>query len=417
MNTKIITLLTSSFLFFIVITAFVSSYCEPKITVYHDTVNQFALQDEHGHEEEAALQDEHGHEEEAVVKLTNDEMKEFDIKVDTTGPGILQNYLNLTGEVIINPETMAHIVPIIPGIVSDVKKSLGDVVKKGDMLAILESRELATFKSAYLASFERYKLAKTVYNREEALWNKAISAEQYYLAAQQALAEAKIVMDSAEQQLHALGFSQSYVKQLPTEPDMAFTHFEIYAPFDGTIIEKHITLGEVLKDDSIAFVISDLTQVWINLTVYQKDLPSVHTGQSVMISEKVAQHQSIGTISYISPIIDEHTRTATARVVINNQDGTWRPGLFINGKVTVQNIPVPLLIPKSAIQLMEDRSVVFIKEEDGFVPQPIQTGRLDEFNAEVIAGLTPDQQYISKGGFVLKAELGKEALGEGGHSH
>jgi len=199
--------------------------------------------------------------EEKIVTLTEDQMKKFGVEVGTAGPGKLQVHVTLPGEVAVNADRMAHIVPRVPGVVREVQKNLGDKVKKGEVMAVLESRELADAKASFLAARERVGMAETNFNREEQLWQKKISAEQEYLQTKQALSEAQIELRSAEQKLHALGFPEPYLKELPQHPELNFTRYEIISPFDATVIEKHITLGEVLKDDTEAFMIADLSDV------------------------------------------------------------------------------------------------------------------------------------------------------------
>jgi cobalt-zinc-cadmium efflux system membrane fusion protein len=189
----------------------------------------------------------------------------------------------LPGEVGLNEDRLAHIVPRVSGIARDIRKNLGDQVRKDEVMAELESRELADAKADYLASRERLALTQTNFIREERLWRENISAELEYLEAKQAFAETKIELRAAEQKLHALGFSEEFLKQLPTHSEMSLTRYNMVAPFDGTVIEKHITLGEMIKDDVTAYVVADLSSVWVNINVYQKDLLFIKKGLSVDI--------------------------------------------------------------------------------------------------------------------------------------
>jgi len=346
-----------------------------------------------------------------AVQLTEAEMKEYNIQLSAAGAGKLEVNINLPGEVVLNPDRLAHIVPRVPGVVREVRKYLGDFARAGEVMAILESRELADLKSAYLAAKERVALAEATYEREEGLWRKKISAEQDYLAAKQTLAEAKIELRSAEQKLHAVGFSEAYLAQLKDHSEVAFTYYEVIAPFDGTVIEKHITLGEVLKEEETAFLIADLSSVWVNLTVYQKDLPIVHVGQPVVVSAGHGIPEASGAISYISPLVGEETRTVTARVVLPNPQGLWRPGLFVTARVVVEAIDAPIVVPKTALESIDDQTCIFTETEDGFEPQPVTIGRADETHVEITSGLTVGQRYVSLGGFTLKAQLEKSAFG------
>ncbi len=372
--------------------------------------------DDHGHEEESK---EHGggeeHEEE-VVRLSREEMKEFGVEIRTAGPEKLRIYISLPGEVKTNADKLAHIVPRVSGVVRDVRKRLGDKVRRGEVMAVLESRELADAKSAYLAAIERFSVAEADFRREENLWKKRISPEKNYLRARRMLAEARIELRSAKQKLFALGLPDEYIASLSDHPETSYTRYEITAPFDGTVIEKHIALGEAVEADSTVFVVADLSTVWVDLSVYQKDLPLVRVGQEVVLSAGYGIEDATGRISYVGPVVGEETRTAIARVVLPNRDGRWRPGLFVTGRIAVDEITVPVAVPRSAVQEVEGRPSVFVETDEGFVPRVVNTGRKDTSKVEISSGLEPGERYVAKGAFILKAQLSKGAFGEG-HSH
>lgn len=357
--------------------------------------------------------EEHGQE---VVRLSTGQIKEFGIELSIVKAGLIDQYVELPGEVRINQDRLSHVVPRVSGIVRGVRKTVGDSVKTGELLAVLESRDLAVAKAAYLAAVERKKLAQANFKREERLWRQKVTSEQEYLTARQALAEARIAMNSAEQQLHALGFSETYLEKLPKQPHITYTRFEIQAPFAGTIIERHITLGEKVNTDSEVFTIADLSTVWIDIDVYQKDLALIQKGQVVQIEIGHDKQSVIGKIAWVGPLVGESTRTATARVVVPNPIGVLRPGLFVNAKVAVSSNMADIVVPKSALQTFEDRTVVFVRTEEGFKPQPVKLGRRNTTRVEVLSGLETGQTYVSKGAFLLKSQLSKAAFGDG-HNH
>ena len=362
----------------------------------------------------AAAEDHESSEEK--VRLSAAERAEFGIEVANASPGQLAIQVNTPGEVQVNPNLLAHIVPRVPGVASEILANVGDQVKQDEILAVLESQELSEMKSAYLVAQERLELAQATFDREETLWAQSISSERVFLEAKTRLAEARIDLRVAEQKLRALGYSMAYLERLSFEEDGHFTRYEIRAPFAGTIIFKHITQGEVLKEDSEAFIVADLRSVWVLLTAYQKDLPFLRVGQAVHIQGSQGRPSTTGTVDYISPIINETLRTATVRLVLPNSEGRWRPGSFVTATIDVDGIDVPLLVPSSAIQMLEDHSVVFVETNGGFVPQPVQVGRANPTHTEIVAGLEPGQPYVSQGAFVLKAQLEKGAFGEG-HGH
>lgn len=366
--------------------------------------------DGHAHEEEP-----HEHHDEGRVQLEPQAMRAFGVEVSEAGGGELAVYTRLPGEVAINPDRLVHVVPRVAGVAQQVHKELGEWVKGGDVLAVLESRELARVKSAYLVARERAQLAQTTFAREEKLWQETISSERDYLAARQTLAELRIEMRAAEQDLHALGFSKEYLKRLTFDEDENLMRYEIRAPFDGTVIEKHIALGEFLKDDAEAFVIADLHSVWINLRVYQKDLAAVKVGQRVEITSGDNPVVS-EAISFVSPVVNEETRTAVARIVLDNAEGQWRPGSFVAGLVAVDARSVPLRVPKIALQTVDEQTVVFIETAEGFEPQEVRVGHSNEVYAEIVDGLIAGQRYVVRGAFTLKAQLGKGSFGDD-HGH
>ncbi len=287
------------------------------------------------HEEHEEHEEKEEHNE--TIQLSAKEQQEFGIEVSVAGPGELERHVDLTGEIDIDPDRLAHIFPRFPGIVKQVNKNIGDPVKKGEVLAIIESNE-------------------------------------------------------------------------------SLSPYSITSLIDGTVLDMHLTPGEVVSDADHKITIADLSYVWANLNVYQKDIPFVKVGRKVVISAGTGTKTATGTISYISPVVDERTRTATARVVLPNPDGRWKPGLFIGARVIIGKDPVAILAPKTALQTYENQTVVFVKEEEGFRPQPVHIGRSNTKAVEIVDGLEQGQPYVSKGGFTIKAELQKESFG-GGHGH
>jgi membrane fusion protein, heavy metal efflux system len=302
---------------------------------------------------------------------------------------------------------VGHVVPRVAGVVREVRKNLGDGVRRGEIMAVLESRELADSTAALLAARERLNLAQSNFAREEQLWRKKISSEQDYIQAKNVVAEAGIAQRTTEQKLRALGFSDEYIARLSELPERAMVLYEIAAPFDATIIEKHISLGEVLRDDTTAFVIADLSSVWANLDVNQKDLPLIQIGQLARIGIGSATATVEGRISFIEPMAEETNRTTHARVVLPNVGGRWRPGLFVTGRITVDDIKVPVLVPNDALLMVGGRTILFLKEGEKFRLQTVTAGRTNGVATEIIAGLAAGQEYVVKGAFTLKSELGK----------
>lgn len=354
------------------------------------------------------------------LKLSDSELEEFAIELAQAGPGMIQQTLDLAGEVVVEPERLYHIVPRVSGVVRQVYKQLGDSVKDGDLLATLSSRELADAKAQFVAADSLLKLAEANLQRERKLYQEKITAKRDYLAARQAQAELSIKRKAAKQRLLALDLSEQSIRSLLQSSEKDLTLYPLRAPAGGAIIGKHAAEGELLETNTRSFTVADLSRVWVNLTVYQKDLPFIHPGQQVTINARygLADHETSvsGTISWLSPTLDEKTRSATARVVIDNPDGVWRPGLFVNAKVVIAEARADIVVPLTALQTLEGRTAVFIQQDDGsFEPQPVTLGRRNQHRAEVLRGLRAGQTYVSRNAFALKAQMQKGEFG--GHHH
>jgi len=351
---------------------------------------------------------------EDVVKLSDAQLKEFDIQLDIIKSGEINIEKRVTGEIIFDENKVTHITPLISGKVKKVYKNLGDKVKKGDKLALIESKELAELKAQYLSIKERKKLMKLTFNREERLWKKRITPEKSYLLAKNNLAEIDIQLSMIKNKLFAIGLSGYQIENMKSGRTLG--NYMIKAPIDGQITQKHVSIGEYIKDDMDIFTVADLSTVWVNITLYQNDLLKVKTGQFIRIEATSTKEIIEGKIDYLTPFIDEKTRTATARVIINNENNKWFPGMFIIAYVKIKSLKANIIVDKRAIQKFEGNTVVFVKDEDGIEPKAITLGKSDSKNIEVLSGLKHGMVYVKKNSFSIKSELQKGSFGEG-HSH
>ena len=369
--------------------------------------------DKKPHDEQA--KDKHGDEEghagekeakESRIKMTDAQLKQSGVEIATAGPARIGSAVKLIGEIHLNADRTVHVVPRLIGLVETVLASAGDRVRKDQVLAVISSQSLADQRSDLLAAQKRLALARTTLAREKKLWEEKISAEQDYQQAQQTAAEAEIALQSATQKLVSL--------RAGTVSGGNLTRYEIRSPIDGVITAKEISVGEVLKEDSSIFTVADLATVWAEMTIYAKDLNVVKVGQKAIVKATAFESQSTGTVSYVGSLVGKETRAATARIVLPNPDGTWRPGLAVNIDLLAGEADVPIVIASEAVQTLGDKTTVFVREGDQFEPRPVQLGRSDDKWSEVIAGLKAGEQYAAKNSFILKAEVGK---GEASHDH
>ena len=337
----------------------------------------------------------------------------IEIAVADNSPVALE--LERPAEVKFDSDHVVHIVPRVAGVVSQVGVSQGRVVAKDQLLAVIQSRELAELKAAYLAELERLSLARENFEREKRLWEKKISSEKDYLAEKSALAEANIALTVSEQKLRALSFSQAYVDTLRDKKDAELTTYEIRTPIAGTVIERHLSLGEAVSTEADVFMVAETSSVWVDITVYPEDLPSVSAGQAVRIDPGSGDVVE-GKIAFVTANVHEETRTAVARVVIDSAGGRLKPGMFVKAHIEVGEVTGGVRIPKAAIQSFNNSPVVFVQEGENFQPRPVKLGRENSKYVQVLSGVSEGDSYVAQGAFTLKALIQKSQMGEG-HGH
>ena len=216
------------------------------------------------------------------------------------------------------------------------------------------------------------------------------------------MTEAAIASDLALVKLRTLGVPSEATRH---RGDLA--RYEIRAPISGLITAKAIAQGQTLKEDAAIFTIADVSTVWAQITVYAKDLDVLKLGEKAIVRATAIDVEGEGTISYISTLIGPQTRSATARVVLDNPDGQWRPGMFVTAELVTEEIEVPVAVSVDAIQTLQDWSVVFGRYGQYFEARPLKLGRSDGRLVEVLHGFSAGEQYAAGNSFAIKAELGK----------
>lgn len=348
-----------------------------------------AAHGEEGHAEEG----EEGH-----ISLTEEQISVAGIELATATPRTLSRTLNLPGEIRFDEDRTAHLFPRASGVVESVAVTLGQQVKAGDLLAVIASPQISEQRSELAASQRRLEMARSTYGREKDLWQEGISAEQDYLQARQALQEAEIAQANARQKVSALSGSVVLA---------GGNRYELRAPFAGQVVEKHLVPGEVVSETTAAFTLSDLGKVWATFGVAPRDLAKVRVGMPVTVFASDLGEETRGSISHVGSLLGEQSRTATVRVTLDNPQGAWRPGLFVSVKVPTEQLDNTLAVPVQALQTLEERPTVFVRNAEGFSAQTVETGISADGFVEIRQGLAAGQQVAAQGSFVLKSELGK----------
>jgi membrane fusion protein, heavy metal efflux system len=197
------------------------------------------------------------------------------------------------------------------------------------------------------------------------------------------------------------------------EANESLKTYSVPSSLNGVITQRNANIGEQTTDRAL-FVVEDFSTVWVDLSLFPKDVSKVKLGQSVRIKSASNPISGEGNIIYIAPLGNSNNQATTARVLLNNADNLWKPGIFINAEITLSETAAPTVIQSDAVQLVEGETVIFVKGEEGFEPREITLGRTDGESSEVLSGLKAGETYVAKNSFVLKSEMGKEDA-EHGH--
>lgn len=340
-----------------------------------------------------------------VLNLTPKQMETTDLRVTEVGGKTLQVKRSLPARIVVNGERYAHVIPEASGIAREVRKNLGDSVQQGEVLAILESREVAEAKSAYLAAVRKLALAESTLEREEQLHARRVSAGADVIEARNARDQAAIETQLSSQKLLALGVPEDRIQGLPNAATADLRLYELIAPFAGSIVARDIAPGELIAAGSEPYVIADLSTVWVEIGVHANDIDKLHQGQEIWVRNPVNGQQSAAQVIYLSPIVDSETRAARVVAAMDNSEGNWRPGTFVRAEIAAEQIDAPVVVPRSAVQRIEGEDIVFVRCEDGLEPRSVELGVCDGEDVEVIQGLQAGECCATHNTFVLKSEM------------
>jgi membrane fusion protein, heavy metal efflux system len=193
------------------------------------------------------------------------------------------------------------------------------------------------------------------------------------------------------------------------ESNQSLTPYELKAALGGTVIDRQTTLGEYVSEQKPAFVIADLSTVWVDFSVYRRDLKRVGIGVQVLIDPTDGGAPIEAKISYVSPLGSSETQSALARAVVPNSEQRLRPGLFITGRLTLSAKQVGVAVKSSALQTIDNRTVVFVRNGEKFEAREVEIGERDPEFVEITFGVLDGDVYAARNSFIVKAELAKGA--------
>lgn len=348
-----------------------------------------------------------------------------EIRSVAAGPATLARELALPGRVRLDDERRAQIAAGVSGTLSHVDVRLGAEVEAGQPLALISSRELARARSAYLEASARHEHALGSFEREEQLWKRKISSEVSYFEKRHALEEARIEELMAGEELLALGADPVELTHLNGSAEdlvedagaASFMHHRPSSPLAGVVIAKEAILGGVVAPDTVLFEVADLSTLWVDSQVPAAELGRLETGAQVLVEATGSSRTAEARIGYLDARVEPETQTGLMRLELTNEDGAWRPGLFVTVRAQVGRREVPLSVPVESVHYFPgsagdaDVARVFVQFSSGdFEAREVVLGEAGSSRVEVLRGLRVGELVTVNHGLLLKSVW----LGHGG---
>ena len=341
---------------------------------------------------------------EKALTLSAEEAQTAGIKLQKLELQDTAGHIMVTAIIQANQDKLAHVVPRVPGRIVKVDASLGDRVKPGQALAMLDSIELGEARSSYLQAASEAAVVQAGFARAQRLNADNIIPEKDYL-------RARAEHEKARASLHAAADTLRMMGVIPEK--LSGSVFPLTAPFAGTVIEKKAVRGELAQPDTSLFTVADLSTLWIEADLFEKDLGKVRIGAHATVTLTAYPGEVFtGRLTYISSTMDKETRTVKARVEVPNPDGRLKPEMFATVAIDTGGSVKALRVPEDAVLLMQGQSTVFVAERGGFEPRAVEVGERAQGYAVLKSGVAAGERVVASGAYALKARLLKSQIGD-----
>ena len=340
--------------------------------------------------------------------------KDIGLEIEEVRSRSLSETQSYNAQIDYDRNRFARLASRAPGIVHRVLKDVGDAVEAGETLALVDSAELGRAKAQYLQAKALVELLEKNHVREQRLVEKGVGPEKNALEAEARLTESRIQLSRAGQNLRNLGLNVGGIDAL-AEGEQAGSLLPLTAPFDGVVVERAASLGEVVDTNTHLFAVGDMSKMWAMIDIYETDIHRIKTGQPAIFSIDGLRGETFGgRVTWISTRVDPHTRTLRARAELVNVEGILRANMFGKATVAFKDASPGLVVPKNAIQWDGCCNLVFVRlSEVLYQPRKVRLGfEVGDFY-EVKEGLAGSESVVTTGSFLLKTEIMKSSIGAG----
>lgn len=321
------------------------------------------------------------------------------------------------GKILANENRLAHLSARVPGRIVAVYANLGDRVKGGDQLLLLDSPAYGEAQLEYRKARTTLRVMEKALERATALLDRGAIGAGEQQRREADYENARADLHEAEEKLHLLGMTEREIQQLAakTLPHAEVARVALRAPFTGEVIERNATIGEVIDPNKMLFTVADLSTVWVRADFPEQQAGRLKTG--LVFEVRVSAYPNSifqGAITYVGAVIDPTTRTVTARADVGNPEGQLRPEMFAEVTLVTDEQSV-LSVPRAAVQQVGSRTVAFVvRGPRRFESREVTLGQASSEYIQVVAGLTSGDEVVTEGSYALKSELLREQMPTGG---
>jgi cobalt-zinc-cadmium efflux system membrane fusion protein len=316
----------------------------------------------------------------------------------------IKKTLDIPGSIEVKQNLLARIGSPVQGRIIEIKGELGKTVKQGDVLAVINSTELAKQQLAYIKSVQMVELKTKAYERAVLLFDADVVSEAQKLQRKTELSAAKADMEASKDQLFVMGMTIDEIEAIQSEIQIDATT-NIVAKIDGKIIKKNVNVGQVVDPTEDIFTIAMLSEVWGVAQVPERQIGFLKEGDDLLIDVPAYEDKSVeGKITYLGDIVDPVTRTVTIRTEIDNAHGLLKPDMLISMKVSGKSIE-KVGVPINAIVSIDDIPNIFVKTgENKFLMRPVTLGVKNKDAVHIDDGLLEGEEVVIDGAFHLNNE-------------
>jgi cobalt-zinc-cadmium efflux system membrane fusion protein len=346
-----------------------------------------------------------------LLHLTSEELARTTIQVVPVARGQLLVPRDFTATIQPNHNELADVTTLIRGRVVKVYVDVGQDVKKDDVLALLHSTDLGVAEGAYLKAVAKLHEAELAYKRARDLQEQKVVSLAELQRREATMKTARAEAREMQNRLELFGVPKQEVERLDREQTIK-ADVPLRAPFDGRVIMRNITRGEVVETDQKLFTVADLSDLWVVGNVPEKDVQFIRKDQKVDVMVSAYPHAIVpGTITYVGDVLDSATRTMRLRVTVLNPDRLLKPEMFATVRVYLSSSSEVLTVPLEAVQNGPTGRVVFVQRgTNDFEVRAVKLGQELGEMVTVLEGVSVGEQVVTKGSFVLKSELERHKI-------